>query len=314
MILKEFINIFAEKLKIMKNKLFLLAFVLFWGNFLNGQSISNNKPAYIIYNANGVQVSYDSMVNGILNVDVCLFGELHNDPISHWMEKELVKSFYEIKKEKLVVGAEMWETDNQLLVDEAFVQNFYDEAMYIESSKLWPNLKPDYLPILQYSVKNKIPFVCTNIPRRYARMVSRKGIESLDLLSNLAKTYIAPLPIPIDLNEYAYKTMISDMPQGSNMKMTNPENLAKAQAVKDATMAHFILKNFKSNNLFFHFHGEFHSAHYSGIYFYLKLYQPNIKIKTISIVQQANLESLDKENLNRADFIIVIPEDMSVTY
>lgn len=314
MILKEFINIFAEKLKIMKNKLFLLAFVLFLGNFLYGQSISNNKPAYIIYNANGVQVSYDSIVNGILYVDVCLFGELHNDPISHWMEKELVKSFYEIKKEKLVVGAEMWESDNQLLVDEAFVQNFYDEAMYIESSKLWPNLKPDYLPILQYSVKNKIPFVCTNIPRRYARMVSRKGIESLDLLSNLAKTYIAPLPIPIDLNEYAYKTMISDMPQGSNMKMTNPENLAKAQAVKDATMAHFILKNFKSNNLFFHFHGEFHSAHYSGIYFYLKLYQPNIKIKTISIVQQANLESLDKENLNRADFIIVIPEDMSVTY
>lgn len=314
MILKEFINIFAEKFKIMKNKLFLLAFVLFSSTFIYAQSVSNNKPAYIIYNAKGEQIHYDSMVNGIVNMDVCLFGELHNDPISHWLEKELLKSFFQIKKDNLIVGAEMWETDNQLLIDEAFVQNFYDEAMYIESSKLWPNLKPDYLPILQYSVKNKIPFVCTNIPRRYARMVSRKGIESLDLLSDLAKSYLAPLPIPIDLNEYAYKKMITDMPQGSSMKMTNPENLAKAQAVKDATMAHFILKNFKTNNLFFHFHGEFHSAFNSGIYFYLKLYQPNIKIKTISIVQQENVQILENENFNRADYIIVIPEDMSVTY
>lgn len=314
MIIKEFINIFAEKFKIMKNILFLLAFVLFLGCNLFGQTTSNNKPAYIIYNANGVQVSYDIMVNEIIKGDICLFGELHNDPISHWMEKILVKSIYEIKKDKLIVGAEMWESDNQLLIDEAFVHNFYDESMYIESSKLWPNLKPDYLPILQYSVKNKIPFVCTNIPRRYARMVSRKGIESLDLLSDVAKSYIAPLPIPIDLNEYAYKTMIKDMPQGSSMKMTNPENLAKAQAVKDATMAHFILKNFKTNNIFFHFHGEFHSAFYSGIYFYLKLYQPNINIKTISIVKQENIEILENENLKRADFIIVVPEDMSVTY
>jgi uncharacterized iron-regulated protein len=314
MILNHFINIFAEKFKIMKNKLFLLLFGLFLGFKLFAQTIPNNKPAYIIYNAAGVQVSYETMINEILNTDICLFGELHNDPISHWMEKEIVKSFYEIKKNQLIVGAEMWETDNQLLMDEAFVHNFYDEAMYLESSKLWPNLKPDYLPILQFSVKNKIPFICTNIPRRYARMVSRKGIESLDLLSDIAKSYIAPLPILIDLNEYAYKTMMKDMPQGGNMKMTNPENFAKAQAVKDATMAHFILKNFKPNQLFFHFHGEFHSAFYSGIYFYLKLYQPNIKIKTISIVKQDHLETLEMENLNRADFIIVVPEDMSVTY
>lgn len=298
----------------MKNKLLLLVIILFIGVQINGQTTKNEKPAYLIFDSKGVLVEFSSLISDISNADICLFGELHNDPISHWLELELIKEFNLAKNKQLIVGAEMWERDNQLLIDEAFVHKFYDEAMYLESSKLWSNTKPDYLPILQYCSKNNLKFIGTNIPRRYARMVSRSGIESLNSLSELAKTYIAPLPILIDLNEYSYKTMIQDMPQGNTMKMTNPENLAKAQAVKDATMAYFIQKETIPGYLFFHFHGEFHSAYYSGIFFYLKQYNPKLKVKSISIVKQENVNVLDKENFNRADYIIVVPESMSVTY
>ncbi len=301
--------------KLFMKKIFTLIVVsLFIQTLLFSQTNQVDKPAYLIYNAQGELVSFSTMIQTITKADVCLFGELHNDPISHWLELEIMKSLYEIKKDSLIVGAEMWESDNQLLLDEAFTNKFYDEAMYIESSKLWPNLKYDYLPLLQYAVKNNLKFIATNIPRRYARMVSKMGIESLDGLSPVAKGYIAPLPIPIDLNEYAYKSMIQDMPSGGNMKMVNPENLAKAQAVKDATMAHFILKNWVPGSLFYHFHGEFHSAFYSGITYYLKNYNPKVKVKTISIVKQSDIQKLDAENLNRADFVIVVPEEMSVTY
>lgn len=298
----------------MKKIVFIVAFYFPFLTSLIAQSNPMDKPAYLIYSGKGGLTSYSNMIKEVSSVQVCLFGELHNDPISHWLEYEIMNSLFQIKKDQFTVGAEMWETDNQLLLNEAFVNNFYDEAMYLESSKLWTNLKSDYLPLLQFTSKNRIPFVATNIPRRYARMVSRKGIESLNDLSALAKTYIAPLPIPIDLNEYAYKSMIQDMPSGGNMKMTNPENFAKAQAVKDATMAHFIIQNLPKTGLFFHFHGEFHSAFYSGIVYYLKLYQSDIKIKTISIVKQNDLNKLDDENINRADFIIVVPENMSTTY
>lgn len=298
----------------MKKIFTLIVVSLFIQTLLFSQTNQVDKPAYLIYNAQGELVSYSTMIQTITKADVCLFGELHNDPISHWLELEIMKSLYEIKKDSLIVGAEMWESDNQLLLDEAFTNNFYDEAMYIESSKLWPNLKYDYLPLLQYAVKNNLKFIATNIPRRYARMVSKIGIESLDGLSPVAKGYIAPLPIPIDLNEYAYKSMIQDMPSGGNMKMVNPENLAKAQAVKDATMAHFILKNWVPGSLFYHFHGEFHSAFYSGITYYLKNYNPKVKVKIISIVKQSDIQKLDAENLNRADFVILVPEEMSVTY
>lgn len=163
----------------MKNRIISIIIVLFIGVSLYGQTNLNDKSAYLIYNSNGVLVSYSQMVAEVLNADICLFGELHNDPIAHWLEKELVKSLYEAKNKQLIVGAEMWERDNQLLVDEAFINGFYDEAMYLESSKLWSNLKTDYLPILQYCVKNKIDFVCTNIPRRYARMVSELVLNLL---------------------------------------------------------------------------------------------------------------------------------------
>lgn len=298
----------------MKKIFSLIVICLFIQTLLFSQTNQVDKPAYLIYNAQGELVSYSTMIQTITTADVCLFGELHNDPISHWLELEIMKSLYQIKKESLIVGAEMWESDNQLLIDEAFTNKFYDEAMYIESSKLWPNLKYDYLPLLQYAVKNNLKFIATNIPRRYARMVSKMGIESLDGLSPVAKGYIAPLPIPIDLNEYAYKSMIQDMPSGGNMKMVNPENLAKAQAVKDATMAYFILKNWAPGSLFYHFHGEFHSAFHSGIGYYLKVYNPKVKTKSISIVKQVDIQKLDPENMNRADFVVVVPEEMSVTY
>ena len=47
-------------------------------------------------------------------------------------------------------------------------------------------------------------------------------------------------------------------------------NLPKAQAAKDATMAHFILKNFDPNKLFLHFDGSYHSDNYEGIVWWIK--------------------------------------------
>ena len=92
------------------------------------------------------------------------------------------------------------------------------------------------------------------------------------------------------------------------------DNLPKAQAVKDATMAYFILKNMENDNLFIHYNGSYHSDDYEGINWYLKQTQPNLKIITVSIVEQENLKKLDKENKLKANFIIVVPPTMTKTY
>jgi uncharacterized iron-regulated protein len=94
---------------------------------------------------------------------------------------------------------------------------------------------------------------------------------------------------------------------------TSP-NMPKAQASKDATMAYFINKNLKANSVFIHYNGTFHSDNFDGINWYLKTYNPSIEIVTISTVEQKDISKLEKENYNKADFILVIDEDVTKTY
>ena len=92
------------------------------------------------------------------------------------------------------------------------------------------------------------------------------------------------------------------------------ENLPKSQAIKDATMAHFILQNWSSGKLFIHFNGSYHSDNFEGIVWYLKNSNPELKIKTITAEYQDDLDSLNEETAGTADYIIVVPENMTKTY
>ena len=95
------------------------------------------------------------------------------------------------------------------------------------------------------------------------------------------------------------------------------DNIIKAQAIKDATMAHFILKNGMEGMTFLHFNGSYHSDNYQGIVWYIREYNKknefDLKILTISSVEQGSPDELDDNNMGLADFIICTPEDMTKT-
>ena len=91
-------------------------------------------------------------------------------------------------------------------------------------------------------------------------------------------------------------------------------NMPKAQALKDATMAYFIMKNWDENKLFIHVNGSYHSENYEGISWYLKLAKPAIKIATIATVSQKEIKQLAQENRGIADYIICVEDDMTTTY
>jgi hypothetical protein len=79
-------------------------------------------------------------------------------------------------------------------------------------------------------------------------------------------------------------------------------------------MAHFIMKNFEPGNIFIHFHGAYHSNNYEGIVWYLQQMNPDLKLMTISTVEQDQVDTLNEEFLNQADFIIAVPATMTKTY
>lgn len=278
------------------------------------QSYTTDNPAYVIYDSHGRKVSYGDMIKEVRKSDVCLFGELHNDPVSHWMELSISEDLFKQKKGNVVIGAEMWERDNQMLLDE-LQKGLIDIQTYTENSKMWPNFDTDYLPVLSFAIANDIPFVATNVPRRYARIVSRSGMQVLDSLGQEAKEYIAPLPVEVDYEETIYQYIGESFKQMGSMPMKKDavRGLVDAQAVKDATMAHSIVKNMKPGCTFFHFHGELHSAFHSAIAYYIRKYAPGTRILTIS-VQLAEDPLAYSPSRDRADYYIVVPEKMTDTY
>lgn len=265
-----------------------------------------------IFNADGTPADWNEMVSTLTEQQVVLFGELHNNAISHWLQLELTHALYETKTTNLVLGAEMFESDNQLLINEYF-ENHIAKKSFEDEARLWNNYQTDYKPLLEFANSKNIAMIATNVPRRYASLVNKKGLEALDSLSQNAKTFLAPLPIPFDIELPGYANMVK---MGAHMpgKKTNPENLAKAQALKDATMGHFIVQNLKPNTLFLHFNGSYHSDNYEGISWYIKQYASETKIKTITTVVQKDVGSLNDGHKNKADYIIVVNERVTNTY
>ena len=271
---------------------------------MGGGAYSQKKP-YVIYNTKGKQVSYRKMMKTLREKDIVLFGELHNNPISHWLQYEVTSDLHTTRK--LILGAEMFEADNQ-----TFLSNYLsDDISYIELdslARLWPNYLTDYAPLVDFAKAKKLPFIATNIPRRYASLVYKKGFAALDTLSAEEKSWMAPLPIPFDPGLPAYQKILEELGDHGS-----PE-LVKAQAIKDATMAYFILKNYQEGRQFIHYNGAFHSDDDEGIVWYLRREKNDVKYATISTVSQDSVDRLLKINHGKADFIICVDSDMTKTY
>ena len=271
----------------------------------SGLMYAQNKPAYKLYNAKGNKVSYKKMIKKMSKADMVLFVEHHNNPIVHWLQYEATKDLN--AQRKLILGAEMFEADNQNELND-YLTGTIDAKALDTLARLWNNFKTDYKPLVDFAKDNTLKFIATNIPRRYASQVFRGGFEVLETLSEEEKSWIAPLPIAYDETLPGYVKM-KEMMGGHG-----GDNLPKAQAVKDATMGYFILENHEPNSLFVHYNGSYHSDDYEGINWYLKKGNRNLKIITVSVVEQENIKKFNKENKLKADYVIVVPSTMTKTY
>ena len=273
-------------------------------------SFAQNKPAYQLFDQKGKAAKYDKMIEDLADADMVFFGEYHQNPISHWLQIEMSHSFYEIKGEKMFFGAEMFENGNQLVLDE-YLEGFYEEKkMLPEITGLWKNYKTDYKPVLDFAKENNIRFIATNIPRRYADMINKKGIEILDSLSLAALEMIGP-----DLKDKFDSLVYADMKDAMGGHIPpNMLNIQTAQAAKDATMAYFSLKNFNEGDFLFHFDGAYHSDYYRGIIWWINQYQPGYNIKSITTVEQSEWDEMtDEEKATIANYTIVVADNMTQT-
>lgn len=287
-------------------------FTIFFMLVMISVASAQDKPAYHLYKSNGKDAKYEKMIKDLAKSDMVFFGEYHDNPISHWLQLEMGKSFYEIKGKQLFFGAEMFENGNQLVINEYLKGLYPEDKMIPEITQMWSNYKTDYKPLLEFAKENDLRFIATNIPRRYAAMINKKGMESLNELSTEALEMIGP-----DLERYfdptvkAYAEMAEAMGEHAPPNMLN---IQTAQAAKDATMAHFSIENFKPDDLLFHFQGSYHSDYDQGIIWWINKIQPGFNIKSVTTVMQSEWDEMtEEEKEGIADYIIVVADDMTRT-
>ncbi|WP_165732364.1 ChaN family lipoprotein [Polaribacter sp. 20A6] len=273
---------------------------------------AQDKPAYQLFKNNGKTANYNKMIKDLADSDMVFFGEYHYNPISHWMQLEVSKSLFEIKGNSLFFGAEMLEIGNQLVLNE-YLSGLYPESKMIpEMTQMWNNYSTDYRPLVEFAKENKLRFIATNIPRRYASLISKKGISALKDLSPEALALIGPdLETYFDPTVKAYAEMADNM--GGHVP-PNMLNIQTAQAAKDATMAHFSLKNFKKGDLLLHIEGSYHSNYEQGIIWWVHKIKPGLTLKSITTVTASEWNKLTKEQkATIANYIIVVADNMTQT-
>lgn len=281
-------------------------FVLLISVLFNICIYSQEKQAFIIYSKNGKKTNFKKLIDKAKNSDCILFGEYHDNPIAHWLQLELTN---EIASKNLVLGFEMFESDQQRILD-LYVSGKMDENQFKDSCRLWPNYETDYKPLIDFAKSKNLLCVATNVKRKYASLLFKKGRAALDTLPESEKKLFAPLNFNIDstLSQYREIRKMGGHEMGGNMM--------ESQAFKDATMAMHILKYLNTNFQFIHFNGAFHSDYHQGILWYIQQTEvgKKKKILTISTVTQVEIGRLEKENHNKADFIICVPENMTRTH
>ncbi|WP_314895122.1 ChaN family lipoprotein [uncultured Capnocytophaga sp.] len=283
----------------MKKYFFLFLFLM-----VSFSSFSQEKKAFVLFDKKGKITTYKRLLKASAKADIVLFGEYHNNPIAHWLQLELIKDLE--PKRSLILGAEMFERDNQKELN-TYLQGTINQKALDSLARLWNNYKTDYKPLVDFALNKKIPFIATNIPRKYASLVYKKGLQVLDTLPIKEKQWIVTLPMKYDGTLSQYQKM-------RKMMAHMGENLPIAQAIKDATMAETILRDRREGSLFVHFNGSYHSDFYQGIYWYLQQENPHLQILTITTLTQSDLKKLNKEAYGQADFILVVDEDMTTTF
>ncbi len=280
--------------------------------FMIFPSIAQDLPAYVLYTGNGKKTSFEKLEEATEGKELILFGEFHDNPISHWLQLELTKELFEENGAKLQLGFEMFEQDQQSLLSDYLTGKLTDKQ-FQDTMRLWPNYETDYAPLIAFAKNNHLYCVASNVQRKYASLLFKKGRTALDTLSAEVKAQMAPIDFKVDTSLSQYREVFS---MGGHMGTNMGMNMVESQAFKDATMAQFILANpgRQDGTVHVHFNGAFHSDFHQGILWYVQQKNPQIKVLTISTVTQEDVRKLDKEHLGRADFIICVPESMTRTH
>lgn len=281
-----------------------------------------SEANYRIYSVRqNKEVTLNDIVKDMDNYNVLLFGEEHNDSVTHYLEATLFSKLYDRYKNQLALSMEMFNRDAQVVMDE-YLQGAIKEKHLKKDANVWSNYG-DYRPMVEFAKEHKLDVVCANAPSRYTNLAGRKGQDALKELPKAAKQYFAPLPYKVATGGYYEKLMgVMHIPKDSTGKR-NPTafmggfDLITAQSLWDATMAYSIAQYYKKHkkNKIMQVNGKFHSDEGFAIATQLSNYNKKIKRLIISTASDEAFPAIKWEDYTQnGDYIIITDPKVPRTY
>ncbi len=272
-----------------------------------------NASQRVVSSATGGTISFAQMADAAAKADMVFFGEQHDDDESHRAELALLTAIGE-RRPNVVLSLEMFERDVQPVVD-AYLAGTIDEAAFRAQSRPWPNYTADYRPLLELAKAKRWPVVASNIPRRIASTVSRRGLPAIDSLPAADRGFVAQeWSCPTDkyyenfmaVMGGAHAGATSPSPSGARPMM---DLFYESQCSKDETMAEsIVLARSKAgpDAIVVHFNGAFHSDFGLGTVARVRRRLPDAETVVISAVPTPDpTKAKAAEFLNRGQFIIM---------
>jgi uncharacterized iron-regulated protein len=239
--------------------------------------LSAQSQNYKIYDVkNSRVITSENLIKNLRDVDVVFFGEEHNDSVGHWLEADLFQQLF-LSYPKTALSMEMFHTDVQIILDE-YLANNISEKNFIKESRAWNNYK-DYRPLIEFAKEKGLQVTAANAATRYSNLVTRSGLNALNLLSKSSKAFLPPLPIDTAAGQYYSK--FTEMMGGHGM---GSMKIYQTQNLWDATMAwsiaRFIEKHKETKVL--HINGRFHSDEHLGTFARLQTMLPKLNLCNVS--------------------------------
>lgn len=279
---------------------------------------------YVVYSVKvNETVTIDRIVEDFVDYDVIIFGEEHNDAVVHYLELLLFQELHDRYGNSLTLSLEMFDRDVQVILDE-YLTGQITEKHFKRDARAWINYE-DYRPLVEFAKTSKIGVIAANAPMRYTNIARTRGQDALLVISETAKSFLAPLPYDTATGEYREKLLKiqevlepllikkdSLMPSDKMQKKMPPAMMVfkinQGQSLWDATMAYAIYQYRKHNKdkKVLHINGKFHSDEYFGVVEQLRRYDPELKILVISSFPDDQFPDVDfTEYIYLADYIII---------
>lgn len=314
-----------------------------------GMQDSDFSKHFRVFTGEGEPATLEDVVRAMAGVDVVLVGEIHTDPVGHWIEAELVREALALTGagdehgavRTMALSLEMFERDVQGILDE-YLRDLITEDQFLASARPWEHYDPDYEPMVEMAKAAGVPVVAANAPRRYVNRVSRLGRESLDDLSYWALSFLPPLPYPQPTDAYRAEwnalmsgmTMESECPAPEEKEPPSEpphapppgmpthmgsfmENGIQAQTLWDASMAHAVTTFLDGHPgaLVLHMVGGFHVQNFTGIPEKVQFYRPGTRSLVVHMDLAEDFTNFTpSEHAGRGDFVILTDKALDLNY